>query len=406
MFREKPCICIPLLSNANKHASESSVIGMYFYFIDNTDRYINFTHPDELYSDIYLMDIQLHPSSLVFNKKSMLYHGFKDGIDFNSYLHYYMSDNINPKEFYPKGMEILSNKFFRTDELGHIIPLSNQLEWTKKIAEYIIQFKPFDNEHGINQRCIDYCNDFTNIFYEIERNELTVDGEIKKQNYMWYTATSRPSNAWNGFNFSAMSRKDGSRDKICSRFDGGKIVQFDYDAFHIKLLAKILEYKFEKHPYEQIREELGIQMEYDEFKSKIFQNIYGNITNDFMNHSFFQSVQAVIDDLWHQYESNGSVDSHFYGKIFRDIKDATPNKVFNYILQSLETEYNVRKIKTILPHLKDKKSVFMMYLYDAFVFDIHPSEMGLIDVLRSAFETDNMSIKIYIGDTFGDIKQI
>ena len=147
-------------------------------------------------------------------------------------------------------------------------------------------------------------------------------------------------------------------------------------------------------------------MEYDEFKSKIFQNIYGNITNDFMNHSFFQSVQAVIDDLWHQYESNGSVDSHFYGKIFRDIKDATPNKVFNYILQSLETEYNVRKIKTILPHLKDKKSVFMMYLYDAFVFDIHPSEMGLIDVLRSAFETDNMSIKIYIGDTFGDIKQI
>ena len=56
MFREKPCICIPLLSNANKHASESSVIGMYFYFIDNTDRYINFTHPDELYSDIFLLE--------------------------------------------------------------------------------------------------------------------------------------------------------------------------------------------------------------------------------------------------------------------------------------------------------------------------------------------------------------
>lgn len=406
MFREKPCICIPLLSNANKHASESSVIGMYFYFIDNTDRYINFTHPDELDSDIYLMDIHLHPSSLVFNKKSMLYHGFKDGIDFNSYLHYYMSDNINPKEFYPKGMEILSNKFFRIEELGHIIPLSNQLEWAKKIAEYVTQFKPFENESSISQQCIDYCNDFTNIFYEIERNEITFGDETKKQNYMWYTATSRPSNTWDGFNFSAMNKKDGSRDKIRSRFDGGKIVQFDYDAFHIKLLAKILEYKFEKHPYEQIREELGIKMEYDDFKSKIFQNIYGNITNDFMNHPFFQSIQAVIDDLWNQYESNGSVDSHFYGKIFTDIKDATPNKVFNYILQSLETEYNVRKIKIILPHLKNKKSIFMMYLYDAFVFDIHPSEMGLIDVLRSAFETDNMSIKIYIGDTFGDIKQI
>jgi hypothetical protein len=406
MFQETPCVCIPLLSNTNKHASESAVIGIYFYFTNNTDRYINFTHPDELYSDIALFNIRLHPSSLVFNKKAMLYHGFKDGIDLNSYLHYYMSDNINPKEFYPKGMELLSNKFSRLEELGSIIPLANQIEWAKKISEYIMQFKPFHNEDGISQYCINYCNDFTDIFYEIEKNEIIVGDEIKKQNYMWYTATSRPSNAWDGFNFSAMNKKDGSRDKIRSRFNGGKIVQFDYDAFHIKLLAKILEYKFEKHPYEQIKEELGINIEYDEFKSKIFQNIYGNITHEFISHPFFQSVQAVIDELWNQYELHGGVDSHFYGKIFRDIKDVTPNKVFNYILQSLETEYNVRKIKTILPHLKDKTSVFMMYMYDAFIFDIHPSEMGLINILRSAFETDSMSIKIYIGDTFGDIKQI
>ncbi len=48
----------------------------------------------------------------------------------------------------------------------------------------------------------------------------------------------------------------------------------------------------------------------------------------------------------------------------------------------------------------------MMYLYDAFIFDIHSDEMDLIDVLRRAFETDNMSIKIYSGDDFGHIKQI
>ena len=48
----------------------------------------------------------------------------------------------------------------------------------------------------------------------------------------------------------------------------------------------------------------------------------------------------------------------------------------------------------------------MMYLYDAFVFDIHPDEMGLVDILQKAFETDNMSVKIYTGDDFGAIKQI
>jgi len=138
----------------------------------------------------------------------------------------------------------------------------------------------------------------------------------------------------------------------------------------------------------------------------VFQNIYGTITSEFMGHPFFQTVQAMIDTLYEQYENESEVKSWFYEKIFRDIQDVTPNKLFNYFLQSLETEYNVRKIKTILPHLKHKKSVFMMYLYDAFIFDIHPDEMDLVNVLHSAFETDNMSVKIYVGDTFGDILKI
>ena len=82
------------------------------------------------------------------------------------------------------------------------------------------------------------------------------------------------------------------------------------------------------------------------------------------------------------------------------------NKVFNYILQSLETEYNVKKIKTVLPVINDKKSIFSMYLYDAFVFDIHPDEENLINLLKNIFETDGMTVKVYAGDDFGAIKRI
>lgn len=406
MFREKPCVCVPLLSNANKHFSESSVIGMYFAFQDGTDTYINFTHPDELKSTVDLNDIVLTENSLVFNKKALMYHGFDGGIDLNSYLHYYTGDSINSKEFYPKVMEILLNRFFKIQELGHIVPLANQLDYARRISEYVLIAKPFSNNQIISKECIDYCNDFTNIFYQIEKSDIIVGEEIKKQNYMWYTSTSRPSNTWDTFNFSALNKKDGSRNKIRSRFDGGKIVQFDYDAFHIKLLAKILEHEFDYHPYEQLRNELNLSMDYDTFKSKIFQNIYGGITDDFIQHPFMKKIQALIDELWCGYKKSNRVQSLFYGKLFRDIQGATPNKVFNYVLQSLETEYNVKKIKTILPLLNDKQSVFMMYLYDAFVFDIHPSEMKLIDDLTKALQTDNMSIKIYVGDTFGDIKRI
>jgi hypothetical protein len=406
MFQDKSCVCVPLLSNWNKHSSDTAVIGLYFRFTDGTDTYINFTHPDELDSDIQLTHIKLSSTSLVFNKKAMLYHGFNEGIDLNSYLHYYAGDNLNPREFYPKGMEVLSTKFFRIDDLGHVIPLANQLEWAKKIAEYVLRFEQFRSESIITQQCIDYCNDFTNVFYEIEKNEILVGDERKKQNYMWYTATSRPSNAWNNFNFSALNKKDGTRNKIHSRFEGGKIVQFDYDAFHIKLLAKILDYKFDYHPYEQIKAELGMDGEYDAFKTRVFQNIYGRITSDFIQHPFFQRVQVVIDQLWEGYEKDGYVDSHFYGKLFRGIQDPTPNKVFNYILQSLETEYNVKKIKNVLPVINDKKSIFSMYLYDAFVFDIHPDEENLINLLKNIFETDGMTVKVYAGDDFGAIKRI
>jgi hypothetical protein len=403
MFQDKPCICVPITSNANKHQSEVAIVGLHLSFDNGEERYINFTHPDEIDTDITLQEIKLHPKSLVFNKKVLMNNDFNDGFDINSYLHYYATTTINAQEFYPKGMEYLANKFYKIEDLGHVIPLVNQLEWARGIAKYVLRLKPFEFK---KEKCVNYCNDFIEVFHEIEKNDILVGDEIKKQNYMWYTATGRPSNAWGGFNFSAMNKKDGTRDKIRSRFEGGKIVQFDYDAFHIKLLAKILDYQFDYHPYEQIRNELGIDMDYDQFKGKVFQNIYGTITPEFMGHPFFQTVQAMIDTMYEQYQSEGIVKSWFYEKLFRDIQDATPNKVFNYVLQSLETEYNVRKIKTILPHLKDKKSVFMMYLYDAFIFDIHPDEVDLIDVLHRAFETDNMSVKIYAGDTFGAIKQI
>lgn len=402
-FEKMPSVCIPIVTNANKHNSNVGIIGMYFLFINGEEQYINFTHPDEVGSDTNLNEIQLHSKTIVFNKKALVYNGYNDGIDLNSYLHYYVGDHINPKEFYPKGMEILSNKFYKIEDLGNVIPLSKQLEWANKIARYGMRFY---QEIGISQNCIDYCNDFINVFHEIEKNDILVGDEWKKQNYMWYTATGRPSNTWDGFNFSAMNKKDGSRNKIRSRFDGGKIVQFDYDAFHIKLLSNILDYKFESHPYEQIQKDLHMEMEYDQFKAKVFQNIYGTITSEFMNHTFFRSVQILIDEMYKQYQTDGMVKSWFYEKLFRDIQYPTPNKVFNYVLQSLETEYNVRKIKSLLPHLQNKKSVFMMYLYDAFIFDIHPDESDLIDVLQSAFETDNMSVKIYAGDDFGHIKKI
>lgn len=401
MFQDTPSICIPILKNNTTHPSENGVVGVYLYFMGGDIRYINISHPDKVGSDITLDQIQLHPNSLVLNKKHLIYLGVDWGIDLNTYLQYYIDDTIKVDDFYPKSMEHFYTKLWNHSSVSNIIPLSNLIQYCENIVLYVL---PYWKPELISEKCIEYSKDFLSVFYEIEKNDVPVEDEMRKQNYMWHTATSRPSNSWNNFNFAALNKNDGTREKIHSRFPDGKLVQFDYDAFHIKLLAKILDYQFIKHPYEEIAEQLKLEIPYDEVKSKVFQNIYGNITDQFIQHPFFQRVQAMIDELYHQYKSHGYIESYFYGKRFREIKDPTPNKVFNYFLQSLETEYNVRKIKKVLPLLENNDVIFSMYLYDAFIFDISPDSLHLVDTLKRIFETDGMTVKSSIGDNFGNLK--
>ena len=401
MFQDTPCIAIPFTTNNNHHPSNSDVVGLYLYFVGGETKFINFTHPDSLISHHKLSDIKLSSNSLVFNKKTMSYHGFTDGIDLNSYLHFYINETIDSEDFYSKTIENFTSRYYNSNKLNQIIPLSKLIEFAENIILYTL---PYYKPEKISDKCVEYCEDFLNVFRFIETNDIPVGDEMKKQNYMWYTATSRPSNAWNGFNFSALNKNDGTRNKIHSRFPNGKLVQFDYDAFHIKLLAKILDYKFTKHPYGEIMEQLNLKIPYEDVKAKVFQNIYGNITDQFIQHPFFQRVQAMIDELYSEYQSRGYIESYFYGKRFRDIQDPTPNKVFNYFLQSLETEYNVRKIKTFLPLLESTGTVFCMYLYDAFVFDIPTESNELISRLKRVFETDGMTTKCSVGNDFGSIE--
>lgn len=400
MYSDIPCICIPLMNNPNKHPSESELVGMFLSFIDGTDTYINFSHQDAKVTDIRLEDIQLHPKSLVLNKKALLYHGVDFGIDLNSFMQYYVDDFIRVDEYYSKTIDYFLNTMYNSSIVAKVIPLSIWLGYFKNIVGMVMRyFKP----DLISDKCIAYCEDYIHVFHEIEKNDVPVGSELKHQNYFWYTATSRPSNAWNSFNFSALNKSDGTRDAIHSGFEGGKLVQFDYDAFHIKLLAKILDYKFEGHPYNQLKDELHLSDDYSHVKTRVFQNIYGGITDEFLTHPLFQGIQAIIDELYEGYARDGYIESWFYGKRFRDIESVNPNKLFNYFLQSLETEYNVKKIREILQVLDGKKSKLVLYLYDAFIFDIHPDEESVIKTLKRLLETDDMTVKVSSGNTFGDM---
>ena len=48
----------------------------------------------------------------------------------------------------------------------------------------------------------------------------------------------------------ALNKEDGTREKYISRFKNGSIIECDFDAYHLRLMAKVVDYKFsEKSSY-------------------------------------------------------------------------------------------------------------------------------------------------------------
>ena len=79
----------------------------------------------------------------------------------------------------------------------------------------------------------------------LESSGLRYDKNIVFSEYNPYTSTGRPSNRFGGINFAALNKSDGSRAKFISRFGSkGKLVEFDYDAYHLRLIADKVGYKF------------------------------------------------------------------------------------------------------------------------------------------------------------------
>ncbi len=63
------------------------------------------------------------------------------------------------------------------------------------------------------------------------------------------------------------------------------------------------------------------------------------------------------------------------------------NKLFNYMIQLLETENNMKVLNDLVPYLKDKKSKLILYSYDSFLFDFKIEDgLGFLTDIKSILE--------------------
>ena len=224
-----------------------------------------------------------------------------------------------------------------------------------------------------------------NLIY-MESNGLCVDVEqIGLQNkkhidnnnrvyteYNPYTTTGRPSNRFGGINFAALNKKDESRKCFISRFDkDGFLIEYDYDAYHLRLIADIIGYKF---PNGSVHKYLGKQygLDYQESKAMSFKLLYGGIDKDIAKSiPFFGQVKKYIDLKWNEYKKSFSIQSDIYNRkiVFKD--NMNPNKLFNYLIQLAETENNMNVLNDLISLLDTKKSKLVLYQYDSFLLDFN-----------------------------------
>lgn len=218
--------------------------------------------------------------------------------------------------------------------------------------------------------------------------------------YNPFTVTGRPSNRYGGINFSALNKSDGSRECFIS---DGIFLQMDFDAYHPRLIGKLVGYPLPQTSVHQwLSEQYGTS--YEEGKGVTFQLLYGGIPDEFLQIPYFNHVKEYIDNLWVTVNGLGYLSTTKRRIPLSWIENPNPQKVFNYLLQAVETELNVDKLRKILDeiHLTDVK--LSMYGYDAFLFDSPiDTQTEVIKRLKEIIESGGFPIKASWGTDYSKV---
>ncbi len=414
-FNEYSSVVIPIQCDENKHPKATNLCLLYVKMLDGAlNEYIlPFRHTDaiNLNPEKYMDIIWSRQNKYTYDKKKLL-HFFDWKNVYDVQINHYLKTNqpLEIDDISTNAHEYFNRKYYKNPNVNCVIPIMKHLEWCRKMLDKI-KLCAFTGTKETEFISKIYNSDVLESLQSIESNGLqTLDGMVYSE-YNPYTATGRPSNRFGGMNFAALNKKDGSRKQFVSRFGkDGMLVEMDYDAYHLRLIGEVVNYKFPKGSVHQHMAKL-YGVDYNEAKGLSFQYLYGHIPDEVLkSNPFFRKVQVYIDKVWDSYKSNNFIESDIYSKrIYREnLSDMNKNKVFNYLIQLMETESNMRMLTELLPKISGYKSKLILYNYDSFLFDFHLSD-GL-KFLRKAKgiieQSGKFPVKVGKGWNYHEMKDI
>lgn len=306
-------------------------------------------------------------------------------------------------------MNMKLNKFKKLYDKDYIryVPESILFDtFNKKYTQFI------EHHNERNQKYKQYHTQYLRDLSKIDYNGIyTIDKQTKYPDYTFYNLTGRPNGACLGYNYSAMENSSQGRSWAVSRYGSeGFLIEVDFSSYHLYLIADILDYnKFNgENVYEYFgKNYLGYkdinQKTYESIKRRVFKALYSDKEDEMYQYTFFQKLNTLKDTLYEEYTSKGFVESFKRTKKIK-LDDVSRSKLFNYYLQSYETDNSMMVLSKINKLLKNKCTKVILYTYDSFLFDFKKSEGE--PLLNSILNMFNLPVKVKHGSNYYDMRDV
>ena len=224
------------LTDTIKHPHHNEISFLYVKMDD--DYVLPFNHNDCKNLDKkYLELLKTENKKYVWDVKSLKHIiDFNNMVDINTLYYLKYNKEIDLYDLENNTRQFYNSKFYLTEDLNSVIPLMKQIEFLEKLILSLNLDYSLEN---------DEYNEISDALFNIENVGLYKDSELVYTQYNPFTATGRPSNRFGGVNYAALNKEDGTRKSYTSRFGTeGKLVEFDYDAYHLRLIGEVVDYKF------------------------------------------------------------------------------------------------------------------------------------------------------------------
>ena len=404
-YSKKDSIVLPILSDDKKHPMDTDICLLYVQFLDGDEFILPFNHSEAL--NIEIPNLETNTTKYTLDKKRLKHLLPLNNIVDVNLLHYIDTNQpLQLENIDTNAHNFFNMRHYKKKNVNRVIPILKHLEYCRKISK---EFKVTITKSSDSDN-MSYNNDVLDNLTYIEQNGIQTESNLVYSEYNIYTSTGRPSNRFGGTNFAALNKKDGSRKPYVSRFKSGVLVEMDYDAYHLRLIADRINYEFGKDSvHEHMAKFYGV--DYEESKKLSFQYLYGYIPHEISQiNPFFCRVEEYIKELWNSYKSKDFILSDIYSKrIYRkNLTDMNANKVFNYTIQLMETENNMKVLSELIPKIEDYKSKLILYNYDSFLLDFNMEDgLDYLKEVKEILEQDGKyPVKVGWGLNYHEMKDI